>query len=62
MCIRDSYCTGENSPVQVAIKAVGIAKEILVDGKDMNSYDEVTLTEAVCVTKDNVDERYEYGF
>ena len=56
------YCTGENSPVQVAIKAVGIAKEILVDGKDMNSYDEVTLTEAVCVTKDNVDERYEYGF
>ena len=56
------YCTGENSPVQVAIKAVGIAKEILVDGKDMNSYDEVTLTDAVCVTKDNVDERYEYGF
>lgn len=25
-------------------------------------YDEVTMTEAVCVTKDNVDERYEYGF
>lgn len=56
------YCTGENSPVQVAITAAGIAKEILVDGKDPESYDEVTLTEAVCVTKDNVDERYEFGF
>lgn len=56
------YCTGENSPVQVAITAVEIAKEILVDGKDMNSYEEVTMTEAVCVTKENVDERYEFGF
>lgn len=56
------YCTGENSPVQVAITAAGIAKEILVDGKDPEGYDEVTLTEAVCVTKDNVDERYEFGF
>lgn len=56
------YCTGENSPVQVAKKAVEIAKEILVDGKDMNSYDEVTLTDAICVTSDNVAERYEFGF
>ena len=56
------YCTGENSPVQVAITATNIAKEILVDGKDPESYDEVTLTEAICVTKDNVDERYEFGF
>ncbi|MCF2667187.1 substrate-binding domain-containing protein [Faecalicatena contorta] len=56
------YCTGENSPVQVAITAANIAKEILVDGKDPESYDEITLTEAICVTKDNVDERYEFGF
>lgn len=56
------YCTGENSPVQVAITAAKIAKEILVDGKDPESYDEVTMTEAICVTKDNVDERYEFGF
>lgn len=56
------YCTGENSPVQVAIAAANIAKEILVDGKDPESYDEITLTEAICVTKDNVDERYEFGF
>lgn len=56
------YCTGENSPWQVAITATNIAKEILVDGKDPESYDEVTMTEAVCVTKDNVDERYEFGF
>ena len=56
------YCTGENSPWQVAITATNIAKEILVDGKDADSYEEVTMTEAVCVTKDNVDERYEYGF
>ena len=28
------YCTGENSPWQVAITATNIAKEILVDGKD----------------------------
>ncbi|PWJ48784.1 substrate-binding domain-containing protein [Faecalicatena contorta] len=56
------YCTGENSPVQVAITATNIAKEILVDGADPDSYDEVTMTEAIAVTKDNVDERYEFGF
>ncbi|MGC4018164.1 MAG: substrate-binding domain-containing protein [Muricomes sp.] len=56
------YCTGENSPVQVAITATNIAKEILVDGADPASYDEVTMTEAIAVTKDNVDERYEFGF
>lgn len=56
------YCTGENSPVQVAITATNIAKEILVDGVAPDSYDEVTMTEAIAVTKDNVDERYEFGF
>ncbi len=56
------YCTGENSPWQVAISATNIAKEILVDGADWEDYDEITMTEAICVTKDNVDERYEFGF
>lgn len=54
--------TGENSPYKVTEKGIEIAKEILVDGKDWKSYDSVTLTEAVAVTKDNVDERYEFGF
>ncbi|MEG0108616.1 MAG: substrate-binding domain-containing protein, partial [Lachnospiraceae bacterium] len=54
--------TGENSPYKVTEKGIEIAKEILVDGKDWKSYDDVTLTEAVAVTKDNVDERYDFGF
>lgn len=56
------FATGENSPILVAQKGVEIAKEILVDGKDKWGYDDITLTEAVAVTKDNVDDRYDYGF
>ncbi|RSK53254.1 substrate-binding domain-containing protein [Bacillus canaveralius] len=56
------FATGENSPSKVAQLGVKIAKEILVDGKDMWSYDDVTLTEPAAVTKDNVDKFYEYGF
>jgi ribose transport system substrate-binding protein len=56
------FCTGENSPVQVGKKACEIAKAILIDGEDPESYPPVSMTEAVCVTKDNVDERYEFGF
>lgn len=54
--------TGENSPTMVAQKGYEIAEEVLVDGNDWRSYDPVTLTEAIAVTKDNVDERYDYGF
>lgn len=54
--------TGENSPYKVSEKGIEIAKEILVDGKDWKGYDSVTLTEAVAVTKDNVEERYDFGF
>ena len=46
----------------VAQKGYEIAEEVLVDGNDWRSYDPVTLTEAIAVTKDNVDERYDYGF
>lgn len=56
------FATAENSPVKVAIKGVEIAKEILVDGKDKGSYDEVTMTEPAAVTKENVDEHYDFGF
>ena len=37
-------------------------KEILVDKKDWKSYEDVILTEAVAVTKENVDEHYQFGF
>lgn len=53
---------GQNSPGKIAELGVQIAKEILEEGKDPTSYDEVTMTEAITVTKDNVDEQYEYGF
>lgn len=56
------FATGENSPYKVAMKGVEVAKEILVDGKDMWSYPDITLTEPAAVIKDNVDEYYEYGF
>lgn len=56
------FATGENSPYKVAQLGVKIAKEILVDGKDMWSYDDITLTEPAAVTKENVDEYYEFGF
>ncbi len=56
------FATGENSPYKVAKKGVEVAKEILVDGKDPKSYPDVTLTEPAAVTKDNVDQYYEFGF
>ncbi|GIP34937.1 substrate-binding domain-containing protein [Paenibacillus sp. J2TS4] len=56
------FATGENSPYKVAQLGVKIAKEILVDGKDMWSYDDITLTEPAAVTKENVEEYYEFGF
>ncbi|WP_342513556.1 substrate-binding domain-containing protein [Sporosarcina sp. FSL K6-1522] len=56
------FATGENSPYKVAQLGIKIGKEILVDGKDPKSYDEITLTEPAAVTKDNVDEYYEFGF
>lgn len=56
------FATGENSPYKVAKLGVEIAKEIIVDGKDPESYDEVTLTEPAAVTKENVDDYYDFGF
>ncbi|KOY82912.1 substrate-binding domain-containing protein [Lysinibacillus sp. FSL H8-0500] len=56
------FATGENSPFKVAKLGVEIAKEILVDGKDPESYEEITLTQPAAVKQDNVDEYYEFGF
>lgn len=56
------FGTGENSPYKVSEKGMEIAKEILIDGKDWKSYEDVILTEAVAVTKENVDEHYDFGF
>ncbi|KYG89864.1 substrate-binding domain-containing protein [Metasolibacillus sp. FSL H7-0170] len=56
------FATGENSPFKVAKLGVEIAKEILVDGKDPESYEEITMTQPAAVTQDNVDEYYDFGF
>ncbi|MDQ0271011.1 substrate-binding domain-containing protein [Cytobacillus purgationiresistens] len=56
------FATGENSPFKVAKLGVQIAKEILVEGKDPDSYEDITLTEPAAVTKENVDEYYKHGF
>lgn len=53
---------GENSPVKVGMKGMDVAADILLNGTDPASYDEVTMTEAVAVTIENVDEHYDYGF
>jgi len=56
------FATGENSPYKVSQLGVQIAKEILVDGKDMWSYPDISMTQPAAVTADNVDEFYEFGF
>src|SRR5699024_6507064 len=53
------FGTGLNSPIQVAEDGIEIGEEILVDEKDPDSYDEITLTEPAGVTEDNVDEYYD---
>lgn len=55
------FAIGENSPIMVARKGMDVAKEILIDGVDPDTYDKITVTQAISVTIDNVDERYEYG-
>lgn len=54
--------TGENSPVKVGIKAVEVAKQILIDKKPWSSFNKITLTDAFGVTADMVDAHYNYGF
>jgi ribose transport system substrate-binding protein len=56
------FGTGENSPWLVGRRGVEVAESILVGGVDPATVQRITLTDAVAVTIDNVDERYEYGF
>jgi ribose transport system substrate-binding protein len=56
------FGTGENSPWLVGRLGVEIARQILVDGVDPATIPRITMTEAVAVTIDNVDERYQFGF
>ena len=56
------FATGENSPWLVGRLGVDIARQILVDGVDPATFNPITMTEAVAVTIDNVQERYEFGF
>ena len=53
---------GENSPVNIAELGMEIAEDILVNGTDPESYEDITMTEAAAVTEANVDEHYDYGF
>lgn len=63
-CIKEGkiMAIGENSPAKIAELGMKIAQEILVDGADPESYEDITMTEAVAVTVENVDEHYDYGF
>ena len=56
------FATGENSPILVGDLAVEVAREVLEDGKTKDDFERVTMTDAIAVTIDNVDERYDYGF
>ncbi len=58
----DIMAIGENSPSEIGELGVEIAKDILVNGASPDSYEDITMTEAVAVTADNVEERYEFGF
>lgn len=53
---------GENSPAKVAMKGMEVAQQLILEDADWDSFEEVIRTEAIAVTKDNVDACYEYGF
>lgn len=63
-CIKEGkiMAIGENSPAKIAELGMEIAQDILVNGTDPDSYEDITMTEAVAVTIENVDEHYDYGF
>lgn len=63
-CVKEGsiMAIGENSPIKIGTLGMKIAEEILAGGKDAESYDDITMTEAVAVTADIVDEHYDYGF
>ena len=46
--------TGENNPYKIGTKAVEIAEALLSGETEASSYDAITPTEALAVTKENV--------
>lgn len=63
-CVKDGsiMAIGENSPSKIGTLGMVIAEDILANGKDPASYDDITMTEAVAVIAENVDEHYDFGF
>lgn len=55
------FAIGENSPIMVGEKSIEVAQSILIDGVDVNSFEEFTETDAVSITIENVEERYDLG-
>lgn len=58
----DILAIGENSPSKIGELGMVIAQDILVNGVSPDSYEDITMTEAVAVTVDNVEEHYDFGF
>jgi ribose transport system substrate-binding protein len=56
------FATGLNSPMLVAQGGYDVAKQILLEDADPESFDKITLTEPQAVTAENVDEFYDLGF
>lgn len=52
-------CTGLNSPPSIADGAIEIVNDILLNGVDPASYEQVTPTEAAAITKENVADYYD---
>ena len=63
-CIKNGsiMAIGENSPAKIGALGMTIAEDILANGKDPASYEDITMTEAVAVTAENVAEHYDFGF
>lgn len=63
-CIKDGkiMAIGENSPAKIADLGMKIAEDILINGTDVESYEDITMTDAAAVTVDNVEEHYDFGF
>lgn len=52
-------CTGVNNPPILAAKVVEILEDIIVNGKNPDSYEDHTLTPPICINKDNVNQYYD---
>lgn len=58
----EMFCCSLNSPALVGELAAKVAYEVKVEGKDPESYPDTMTPDAICVTKDNVEEYRYLGF